>query len=111
MLKGEKPDEVFIAPMTSVLVYIDEDDVAMWRICKIENGRQVCSIPQVLSMGPVIEVVCDRLPKLYWFIVGYLKSDGQALAKQGHYQGNLVWWSEEVEAEPNFAMSQWRNMN
>jgi len=111
MLKGEEPDEVFIAPMTSIKVYIDEDDVAMWRACKIENGRQICSMPQVVSIGPITEIVCGRLPRLYWFVVGYCNVAGFARAKAGKYQGAVVWWGEEVEAEQSLALSQWRYMN
>lgn len=111
MLKGEVPDEVFIAPMTSVQVYIDEDDVAMWRICRIENGRQSCSVPQVLSIGPVREVVCERLPWLYCFAVAYRNCTGSAYAKQAKYQGDIVWWGEEVPDESRFAVSKWRYMN
>ena len=33
-----------------MILYIDEDDVGMWRVCKIENGRQTCSVPQVISL-------------------------------------------------------------
>ncbi len=111
MLKGEVPDEVFIAPMTSAQVYIDEDDVAMWRICKIENGQQLYSEPQVLSLGPVQEVVCERLPWLYWFVVAYLGPTGRACAKQAKYQGDIVWWSEEIQDESRFAKNEWRYMN
>ncbi len=111
MLKGQEPSEVFIAPMTSVQMYIDEDNVAMWRICKIQNGQQTCSIPQVLSLGPVTEVVCERLPILYRFAVAYLTSDGLACAKQGKYTGGEVWWSEEVKEETCDAVGEWRYMN
>ena len=111
MLKGEAPDEVFIAPMTSVQVYIDEDDVAMWRICKIANGRQLCSVPQVLSIGPVQEVVCECLPWLYRFVVAYRDRNGCAYAKQAKYQGDTVWWSEEVPDESRLALAKWRYMN
>ena len=111
MLKGESPDEVFIAPMTSMQVYIDEDDVAMWRVCKIESGQQVCSVPQVLSMGPVTEVVCERLPRLYCFAVAYLKADGQVCARDAKYAGDVVWWSEEVHEESCYAGREWRYMN
>ena len=111
MLKGESPEEVLIAPMTSMQVYVDEDDVAMWRVCKIESGKQVCSVPQVLSMGPVTEVVCKRLHRLYWFAVAYLKADGQACAREAKYAGNVVWWGEEVNEKSCCASTEWRYMN
>ncbi len=111
MLKGEEPQEVFIAPMTSVQVYIDEDDVIMLRVCKIENGRQTCSEPQVVSMGPATEVVCEKLPWMYRFAVAYLKSDGVAYARQAKYEGDNMWWSEEVEENSCCLMEGWSHMN
>lgn len=110
MLKGEQPDEVFIAPMTSVVVYIDEDNVGMWRVCQIENGMQKCSIPQVFSIGPVTEVVCEQLPGLYRFAIAYLKGNGRAYAKQGKFMGDEMWWDDEIEEEC-VALDQWSHMN
>ncbi len=109
MLKGEKPQEVFISQMTSIQVYIDEDDVGMWRVCKIENGRQTCSIPQVISLGPIKEIICHKLPGMYRFAVAYLKSAGIAYAKSGKYSGDAVWWGDEVQE--CIAAEQWSHMN
>jgi len=43
--------------------------------------------------------------------VGYCNVAGFARAKAGKYQGAVVWWGEEVEAEQSLALSQWRYMN
>ena len=110
MLKGEEPQEVFISQMTSMRVYIDEDDVGMWQICKIEDGKQVCSIPTILTMGPVTEIICHKLPGLYRFAVAYIKEDGIGYAKYAKYNGDVVWWSEEV-MEEGVAIGQWSYMN
>lgn len=113
MRKGEAPEETFISPKTSVQVYIDEDDVGMFRLCKIESGAQRCSLPLVVSIGPVTEIVCEPLDSYDCFVVAYAKPDGTACARQGVYEDadEAVWWSEEVQEEPCCEMGLWALRN
>ena len=57
MYKGESPEVIVLTPKTSMQVYIDQDDVAMCKLCTIENGVPVCQKPVVISMGPVTQIV------------------------------------------------------
>lgn len=107
MRKGEPIEEVFISPAISVQVCIDEDDVGMWRMRKIEDGAQFYSDFQVASMGPVNEIVCERIPGSNRFVVAYIKADGIAYAKQGKFAGDVVYWSAEVTGEPCFEHDAW----
>ncbi len=100
MQKGENPQEVLIAPTASVQVYIDEDDVAMFRVSRIEDNQQMWSRPQVVSIGPVAEIVCDNVPEMLGFVVAYTKDDGIAYGRQGKYEGDYVWWSDEIMVLP-----------
>lgn len=107
MRKGEPADEVFIAPDISVHVYIDEDDVAMCCLFKIENGMQMVSQSLVLSMGPVIEVICEKLTEDYTFVVAYTRTNGISYAKQGVFSEQDLLWSEEIQEEPTYEFDLW----
>ncbi len=107
MRKGESVEEVFITPETSIQVFIDEDDVAMWRLCEIKSGELVCGKPKVISLGPIMEILTEKLPGLSRFVVAYVKLNGTSYVKKGGYSGQKVWWTEEMTEEECWANELW----
>ena len=111
MRKGDSVEEVFITPETSVQLFIDEDGAALGRLCRIENGERVCDKPEVISMGPVMEIVSEKLPGFSRFVVAYIKDDGSAYVKKGEYAEQKVWWASEMTEEECWMEELWALRN
>ncbi|MCP4646669.1 MAG: hypothetical protein GY852_02895 [bacterium] len=111
MRKGDSIEELFITPETSVQLFIDEDGAALGRLCRIENGERVCDNPEVISMGPVMEIVTEKLPGAYRFVVAYLKDDGSAYVKKGEYAEEKVSWASEMTEEECWMEELWALRN
>ena len=111
MRKGDSVEEVFITPETSMQVYIDEDGAALGRLCRIEDGEWICDTPEVISMGPVREIVSEKLPGFCRFVVAYLKDDGSAYVKKGEYAQQKVQWAGEMTEEECWMEELWALRN
>ncbi|NQT74043.1 MAG: hypothetical protein HQ553_14965 [Chloroflexi bacterium] len=99
MYKGQSPEMIVITPETSMQVYIDQDDVAMCKLCSIENGVQVYQNSAVISMGPVTQIVGEKLTESGRIAVAYLKIDGAAYVRKGYYAGDMIEWEKEIGEE------------
>ncbi len=111
MYKGQSSEVVVITPETSMQVYIDQDDVAMCKLCSIENGVQVCRKPVVISMGPVTQIVGEKLTGSGRIAVAYLKIDGSAFVRKGYYAGDMIEWEKEMGEEEYWVADPWPLMN
>lgn len=111
MYKGQSPEVVMITPETSIQVYIDQDDVAMCKLCSTENGVQVSRKPVVISMGPVTQIVGEKLPGSGLIAVAYLKIDGTAYVRKGYYTDDVIEWDKEMGEEEYWVADPWPLMN
>lgn len=111
MYKGQSPEVITINPETNIQVYIDQDDVAMCKLCSVENGVQVCRKPVVISMGPVTQIVGDKLPGTGRIAVAYLKIDGAAYVRKGYFTDNTLEWEKEMGEEEYWVADPWPLMN
>ncbi len=111
MRKGEQVEEMLIAPEISIQVFIDEYGAGQWRICKAENGHQLCSKSAMITSEPVVEIITERLPGNCRFVVVYVKSNGSVYIKKGGYSGQKVWWTEEISEEDYWVEELWMLRN
>ncbi len=107
MQKGQPPEEVMIDLTTIAQMYIDQDDVAMCKVYKIENGLRVFGKPVVISMGPVTQIVGSKLPGDGRLAVAYLKINGAAYVRKGLYANDHVCWEKEMGEEECWVAESW----